>query len=179
MTGILVLDVGNTRVKARRMTAASQWPAHPDSGGGLSAIPLENLGTAATPRDDRERETLTSWLGGLPRGNGDPVVLVTVVPGVVALVRKTLPETIVVDHTRALPFVLAVDDPSAVGPDRYCNMAAAHSAGLTDALVIDAGTATTFDLLAGGVYIGGIIAPGLARASEARPGVLLVCRWSP
>jgi type III pantothenate kinase len=72
----------------------------------------------------------------------------------------------VVDHDRALPFDLDVADVSRVGPDRLCNMAAAVCAGLDTALVVDAGTATTFDLLRDGVFAGGMIAPGMAFAAR-------------
>lgn len=165
--GILVLDAGNTRVTARRLATAEQWPSHPAAGGGAQPVPLEDLGDHATPGDDIGRGKFTSWLQELPRKNGDRLVLVTVVPALSALVRTVLPDVIGVDHRSPLPYALAVDDPAAVGPDRYCNMAAAHLAGLSDALVIDAGTATTFDLLSAGTFVGGIIAPGMGLAGDA------------
>jgi type III pantothenate kinase len=49
--------------------------------------------------------------------------------------------------------------------DRLCNVAAAAAAGLGSALIVDAGTATTFDILLDGSFIGGMIAPGMASAA--------------
>jgi type III pantothenate kinase len=66
-----------------------------------------------------------------------------------------------------MPFAHDIRGPQTVGADRWCNVAAAVDAGLTDALVVDAGTATTFDVLAGGVFRGGLIAPGMSFAARA------------
>ena len=60
------------------------------------------------------------------------------------------------------------DHPSEVGADRIVNaVAVVHKYG-TPAIIVDFGTATTFDLLnAEGAYVGGVIAPGLGISSEA------------
>jgi type III pantothenate kinase len=92
-----------------------------------------------------------------------PVVLVTVVPEISEFLPDGL-DLFVVDHTCDLPFSMAVREPARVGPDRLCNLAAAVAAGLTSALVVDAGTATTFDLLLDSEFAGGLIAPGLASS---------------
>jgi type III pantothenate kinase len=81
-------------------------------------------------------------------------------------VLAAVPNAIRVDHTLPLPFGLDLADPAAVGADRLCNVAAAVARGWSDALVVDAGTATTLDLLAGGRFAGGWIAPGMALALE-------------
>lgn len=63
---------------------------------------------------------------------------------------------------------LLVNDPSSVGPDRIVNVVAARARHGAPAVVIDMGTATTFDVLdASGNYLGGAIAPGVAIAAEA------------
>lgn len=61
-----------------------------------------------------------------------------------------------------------VDNPSEVGADRIVNgVAAFHKYG-GPCIVVDFGTAITFDVIsARGEYIGGVIAPGLGIASEA------------
>jgi type III pantothenate kinase len=59
-----------------------------------------------------------------------------------------------------LPFDLKVRAPEAVGPDRLCAAAAVADAGASNAVVIDAGTAITVDLLNGGAFVGGAIMPG-------------------
>ena len=60
------------------------------------------------------------------------------------------------------------DNPREVGPDRIANTAAAHHLYKGPVIVVDVGTATTFDIVTGeGDYIGGVIAPGIALAAEA------------
>ena len=64
-------------------------------------------------------------------------------------------------HDSSWPFVLDIDSPETVGPDRLCTAAAVACEGVTDAIIIDAGTAVTVDILAGGTFAGGAIMPGL------------------
>lgn len=60
------------------------------------------------------------------------------------------------------------ENPSEVGADRVVNAVAAARLHELPAIVIDFGTATTFDLIAAdGSYLGGVIAPGLAISAEA------------
>jgi type III pantothenate kinase len=60
------------------------------------------------------------------------------------------------------------DDPSTVGADRIVNALAAREGYGAPALVVDFGTATTFDYLsADGAYEGGVIAPGVGVAVDA------------
>lgn len=66
------------------------------------------------------------------------------------------------------PIVLAVDNPGEVGPDRVVNAVAACARYRVPLIVIDFGTATTFDCVdARGEFIGGAIAPGLTAAIDA------------
>jgi type III pantothenate kinase len=61
-----------------------------------------------------------------------------------------------------------MDNPREVGPDRIVNAVAAHQLYGGPVIVIDLGTATTFDVVSkDGRYIGGAIAPGIAIATEA------------
>lgn len=63
---------------------------------------------------------------------------------------------------------ILMDNPREVGPDRIVNAAAAHRLYGGPLIVIDLGTAITFDVVsAGGDYLGGAIAPGIAIATEA------------
>ena len=63
---------------------------------------------------------------------------------------------------------LRYDDPKAVGADRIANALAAREVYGAPAVVVDFGTATTFDVLgAEGEYRGGIIAPGLGISADA------------
>src|SRR5689334_14790841 len=61
-----------------------------------------------------------------------------------------------------------VDNPREVGSDRVVNSLAAHVKYGGPAIVIDFGTATSFDVVSDeGEYIGGALAPGLSIASDA------------
>ncbi len=58
------------------------------------------------------------------------------------------------------------DDPSQVGADRLCNAIAGFSKYRGPLIIIDFGTATTFDIVAtNGDYLGGVIAPGIETAA--------------
>jgi type III pantothenate kinase len=60
------------------------------------------------------------------------------------------------------------DNPKEVGADRIVNAAAAFHKYRDALVVVDFGTATTFDYIsAGGVYEGGAIAPGIIISAEA------------
>ena len=68
----------------------------------------------------------------------------------------------------AWPLKLDVDEPHNVGADRALNAIAAHAKHKGDLIVIDFGTATTFDVVAAdGAYKGGIIAPGINLSLDA------------
>ena len=64
-------------------------------------------------------------------------------------------------HDSPWPFVLDIESPETTGPDRLCAAAAPACEGVTDAVIIDAGTAVTIDILRGGAFTGGAIMPGL------------------
>lgn len=78
-----------------------------------------------------------------------------------------------------LPVDVRVDEGTAVGPDRLVNTVAGYDLYGGDLIMVDFGTATTFDVVAAdGAYIGGVIAPGvnlsldaLHRAAAALPHV--------
>ncbi|WP_323763424.1 type III pantothenate kinase [Marinovum sp.] len=68
----------------------------------------------------------------------------------------------------ALPIQPRVDAGTAVGPDRLVNSAGAFDRHGGDLIVVDFGTATTFDVVAeDGAYVGGVIAPGVNLSLEA------------
>ena len=68
----------------------------------------------------------------------------------------------------ALPQEPRVDEGTQVGPDRLVNAAGAFDRHGGDLIVVDFGTATTFDVVASdGAYVGGVIAPGVNLSLEA------------
>jgi type III pantothenate kinase len=74
---------------------------------------------------------------------------------------------IIVDATTGLPIKLAVDEPLTVGADRIVNTLAASRLYGRDTIVVDLGTATTYDCITGdAVFLGGVIAPGVRTSAE-------------
>jgi type III pantothenate kinase len=68
----------------------------------------------------------------------------------------------------AWPMALDVEEPQSVGADRALNVMAAHAKHPGDLIVVDFGTATTFDVVdPAGAYKGGIIAPGINLSIDA------------
>ncbi len=67
-----------------------------------------------------------------------------------------------------LPVAPRVDQGTTVGPDRLVNTVGAHARHGGDLIVVDFGTATTFDVVdTDGAYVGGVIAPGVNLSLEA------------
>ena len=67
-----------------------------------------------------------------------------------------------------LPQAARVDDKTQVGPDRLVNTAGAFDRHGGNLIVVDFGTATTFDVVANdGAYVGGVISPGVNLSLEA------------
>lgn len=67
-----------------------------------------------------------------------------------------------------VPIKLDVDRPEQVGADRLVNAVAVNIHYCAPAIVVDFGTATTFDVIsADGAYAGGVIAPGVHLSVEA------------
>ena len=76
-------------------------------------------------------------------------------------------DPLIIDAKAKLPITLDVEEPMTVGADRLINTLAASRLYQRDAIVVDMGTAMTFDCItADGVFLGGVIAPGVMTASE-------------
>lgn len=110
---------------------------------------------------------------GLHLGDVMHVVMASVVPVLTEAFREFVPryfhsEVLNINHTNS-GIQIDIDLPEQVGADRIVNAAAVkmlHGGG--PAIVIDFGTATTFDVISReGAYIGGAIAPGINVALEA------------
>jgi type III pantothenate kinase len=93
--------------------------------------------------------SLTQWVAGMTRDRVgvDPVV---------------------VSAASNLGITVRTDNPNEVGADRLVNAVAAYDQYGGPTLIIDFGTATTFDVVSrAGEYIGGAIAPGIRLAHDA------------
>lgn len=97
--------------------------------------------------------------------------LASVVP-VMDRVWATALEQLEVDHVRVtaetdLPVDLDVEEPGSVGADRIANTLASHELYGRNTVVVDLGTATTYDCIsAEGTFLGGVIAPGPRAGME-------------
>ncbi|TVV75176.1 type III pantothenate kinase [Sphingomonas solaris] len=108
------------------------------------------------------REAVTGVIIGtvVPRALHNLQVLASKYFGVTALVAGQAPAVYGIE--------LDVVEPSTVGADRALNVIAAHRTHPGDLIVIDFGTATTYDVVDyGGAYKGGIIAPGINLSLDA------------
>ncbi len=159
---ILVFDVGNTETTIglfEDATLRGHWrittnvPRTPDELGSLLRSLLQADGFQAD----------------VVRG----VAIGSVVPPVTAPLREACerwfaPGAVrVVDASSRLPISLDVDEPLTVGADRVINTLAASRMFKRDAIVVDLGTATTFDCITSdGVFLGGVIAPGVQTSAE-------------
>jgi type III pantothenate kinase len=159
---LLAIDIGNTNVKVGIF-----------DGDGLRAT--WNLATGIQRTSDEYSGLLLSLMG---RKKVSPskitgVVLCSVVPPLlpafVELCTKYLnAKPLVVEAGVKTGMRIRLDNPREVGPDRVVAAVAAQNLYGKPAIVIDFGTATTFDVVSQeGDYLGGAIAPGIVIATEA------------
>ncbi len=142
----LLIDVGNGRTKLGLATA----------GAILDRRELPTHGATA----ELVRETVAGW-------SFQTAVLCSVVPAAVAAFREALPGLIELRHDTLKGIGIRYPKPESIGADRLANaLALAHLYG-APGIVIDFGTAVTFDILsADRHYIGGVIAPGLRLMTD-------------
>jgi len=75
-------------------------------------------------------------------------------------------EPLIISSSLDLGFKIHYDDPHSVGADRLCNAVAGYAVYGGPLIVIDFGTATTYDVLTkSGDYLGGVIAPGVETSA--------------
>ena len=160
---LLAIDVGNTNIVFALVKSGdirARWRI------------------ATDPR--RTADEYAVWLRQLLELEGyttddvDAVMIGTVVPRathnleVLASKYFRTPAQIAGHGSADWPIALEVDEPQSVGADRALNAMAAHSKYDGDLIVVDFGTATTFDHVGpSGAYKGGIIAPGLNLSLDA------------
>jgi len=113
-------------------------------------------------------------LDGLVSSDVEHAIIASVVPATLhslkALCRRYfgVDPLLVGDPSVRLGFEILIDRPEQVGDDRLVNTVAAHESYGGPLIVIDFGTATTFDVIDEvGNYRGGVIAPGVNLSVEA------------
>jgi type III pantothenate kinase len=116
-------------------------------------------------------------LEGFDKSAIDAIIIGTVVPRAVhnlsVLARKYfgVEPLVAGEGDAAYCFDVDVDQPSSLGADRALNTIAVHEKFDGDLIVVDFGTATTFDAVDfNGAYKGGIIAPGINLSLDALVG---------
>jgi len=162
VSGLLAIDIGNTNIHFglwRDNTWKVSWRARtvtekmPDE----YAVLLRNFLSSA----DLSYHVITGVIIGsvVPRLTGAFIELVERYIGI---------EPLVVTNKIKTGVEIAIDQPEQAGADRIVNAAAVVALYGGPAIVIDFGTATTFDVVsAGGAYCGGAIAPGIMIAHDA------------
>ena len=158
---LLTLDVGNTEITVglfRGAALSAHWrlttnpDRTPDEWG--SALGAFLLHAGHSPNEIR-----AAIIGSVAPGTTQSLL-----EGVRAI---TGAPVLVVDANSALPITLDVEEPLSVGADRIINTLAAVDRYHSDTVVVDFGTATTFDCITeDGRFIGGVIMPGLRTSAD-------------
>lgn len=157
---LLAIDVGNTEITLG-LFAGERLTAH------------WRLTTTLTRTSDEWAAVLISFL--THAGHSTQEVRAVVCASVAPAVSEGLDEgveraagirPVPVGPGSPLPIVLDVEEPMTVGADRVVNTLAASTVYRRDTIVVDFGTATTFDCITReGRFLGGVIAPGVRTAA--------------
>ncbi|HYD25239.1 MAG TPA: type III pantothenate kinase [Croceibacterium sp.] len=160
---LLAVDVGNTNVvfalfQGREIKARWRIATDPRRTGDEYAVWLLQL--MAIEGIAREAVTQLIVATVVPRARHNLEVLGEKYFGLAPLIAG--------EGAAAWDFPIDVDEPRSLGADRAVNAIAAHAGYPGDLIVIDFGTATTFDVVDfNGAYKGGIIAPGINLSLDA------------
>jgi type III pantothenate kinase len=158
---LLAVDVGNTEITLG-LFAGDRLTGH------------WRVTTVVTRTPDEWSTLLTSFMAHAGHSTHEvrAAVEASVAPAVTELLAGGIAKAVGIDPVRLtpdspLPIRLDVDEPRTVGADRVVNtLAAAHLYG-RDTIVVDFGTATTFDCITkDGAFLGGVIAPGVRTSAE-------------
>jgi type III pantothenate kinase len=159
---LLAIDVGNTKVAIGVYS-------------GDTMVHNWRISTGRNKTEDEYGMLLMSLLRerGVSLKEIDGAVLACVVPPVTPVLEKTISKYLGVEPLIVGPGVktginIKYENPKEVGPDRIAHAVAALKKYGAPLVVIDFGTATTFDAISSkGEYLGGIISPGIQTSLEA------------
>ena len=145
---LLCLDIGNTSIA-------------------ICDYKNEKLGEITRVASD---ENFINQLTRYNLGSFDFIILCSVVPNLTKLLInycKNHSINIYEINYKNSHLNLHVDNPSEVGNDRICNAIAAKKLNFNPSIIIDFGTATTYDVInVDGDFIGGAIAPGIDVSAD-------------
>ncbi len=144
----LVADIGNTTIKIALIgddkIVSRERFSYPD---------LEGLGELSTRYSFQK--AIISSVREIPAGFAESV-------------KQRARYFHILSYKSAVPFEIVYDAPETLGMDRLAAVAGVYNKyGSSDVLVIDAGTAITYDLLVDGKYVGGAISPGIEMRFRA------------
>ena len=131
--------------------------------------------TTAAPRTADELALLIRSLTGdaiRSPGVGTGSAICSVVPAITPMLAEACEmcfgrKPVIIDARAKLPVKLDVEEPYTVGADRIANTLAASRIHQRDAIVVDLGTATTYDCItADGTFLGGVIQPGIMISAD-------------
>lgn len=158
---LLAIDIGNTNITLGVWNGRSwsqQWRLHT-----TPEVTIDELGL-----------TLKSLLREFQlEGQVDRVALCSVVPWLTAtflgVIERYLGLPVLnLTHEMETGIRLGYDNPAEVGADRIANTVAAYSQFPGPSIIVDMGTATKFEVVtAAGLFMGGVIMPGLRLAADA------------
>lgn len=160
MERLLAVDIGNTNIMLGVFSGA-EVTAH------------YRLATEQNKTPDEYRLLIQNILKGgeteIP--SMEMAILCSVVPRLTPTVSEAVThilgiEPLVVNHNTDMGIKVLYDNPSEVGPDRLVNAVAAAKLHPLPAIVVDFGTATTYDVISRErEYLGGIICPGVETSA--------------
>jgi type III pantothenate kinase len=165
---LLAIDVGNTN-----MVMGIYNPATPDA----PSAQTHNwrIATPVKQTIDEVRMTIRGLfaLDGIDTSAVTGIAISSVVPPIDSLLRDVMEKLFGIKPLFVEPGVktglpVLTDNPAEVGADRIVNCVAAFERYGGPTIVVDLGTATTFDCIsARGEFLGGAIAPGLGISADA------------
>lgn len=142
----LLIDVGNGRTKLGLSTQEAILDRR------------ELPSREATP--EKIRQVLEGW-------SFQAAIISSVVPAVIPAYQEVLPNLVVLRHDTEMGIPIRYPSPTSIGADRLANAIALTHLHGAPGIVIDFGTAVTFDIVsADRHYIGGVIAPGLRLMTD-------------
>lgn len=157
---LLAIDAGNTNIKLGLFQGAellANW----------------RLATDRSRTADEYGNDVRGLFAGMDVKQVEAIVITCVVPQLHDTLRVMSERyfeltPLFVDHTTKTGLTILYDNPSELGADRIVNAVAAVEKYGAPCVVIDFGTATTFNAInSKREYLGGIIAPGLMTAADA------------
>jgi type III pantothenate kinase len=166
---LLVLDIGNTE------TELGLFPMREDLTVAPELVAQWRISTARHHTIDEHGVLLRQLFAmrGLDPAQVRGIIVSSVVPPLDSTVRQMCERFFNVRALFIEPGIktgmpVHYDNPAEVGADRIANAVAAYEKCRQGCVVVDFGTATTFDAVsAKGEYLGGVIAPGIAISADA------------